>query len=416
MEVLDVTPNELLSGEWKYVNQSEKEVCQFLRAEERLNAELKHGHYDNFFDSEEEWLEYELEKLREYITDYINGTNIEASDLYLIKEFIQHLKFQKLLDRYDDLYSMDMFGESIEGHKYKTPYQVVKMINPNSKEDMELLREVLRNNHFDDEDDGFNGMSLMFPLLIMGVFIFALFMSGFFAAWVYQDCRKRNDDGILWAIITFFTTPFIGLLVYFLRRSEVKQSCVACGHLVSLKAKYCEECGSKIEHKEEINDMEMKRTHHIGYIIMGTVSMILMITCLTGFIVSAASGKGINSDITSNDKVWNIGGISMNYEVVKDGVWTLDFKSASDGFIAQEDMIINNAETDILYADISCGTVPSNASITLYLVQGDIVKSVDVTNLSETLEYSLDEFENGKIHVRLLIEGVEDTISKIYIK
>ena len=49
--------------------------------------------------------------------------------------------------------TMDMFGESIEGHKYKTPYQVVKMINPNSKEDMELLREVLKNNHFDDEDE-----------------------------------------------------------------------------------------------------------------------------------------------------------------------------------------------------------------------------------------------------------------------
>ena len=31
--------------------------------------------------------------------------------------------------------------------------QVVKMINPNSKEDMELLREVLRNNHFDNEDE-----------------------------------------------------------------------------------------------------------------------------------------------------------------------------------------------------------------------------------------------------------------------
>ena len=114
MDVLGVMPNELLSGEW---------------------------------------LEYELEKLREYITDYINGKSIVASDLYPIKEFIQHLKFQKLLDRYDDLYSMDMFGESIEGHKYRTPYQVVKMINPNSKEDMELLREVLKNNHFDDEDE-----------------------------------------------------------------------------------------------------------------------------------------------------------------------------------------------------------------------------------------------------------------------
>ena len=27
MDVLGVTPNELLSGEWKYVNQAEKEVC-----------------------------------------------------------------------------------------------------------------------------------------------------------------------------------------------------------------------------------------------------------------------------------------------------------------------------------------------------------------------------------------------------
>ena len=60
-------------------------------------AELKHGHYDNFFDSEEEWLEYELEKLGEYITEYINGKSIEISDLYPIKEFIQHLKFKKIL-------------------------------------------------------------------------------------------------------------------------------------------------------------------------------------------------------------------------------------------------------------------------------------------------------------------------------
>ena len=126
-----------------------------MRAEERLNAELKHGHYDNFFDSEEEWLEYELEKLREYITDYINGTSIEASDLYPIKEFIQHLEFQKLLNRHDDLYSMDMFWESIEEHKYRTPYQVVKMINPNSKEDMELLSKLpwITDNFDDDEDE-----------------------------------------------------------------------------------------------------------------------------------------------------------------------------------------------------------------------------------------------------------------------
>lgn len=279
-----------------------------------------------------------------------------------------------------------------------------------------LLIIVLRLVLFYFRSNGFSGMSLIFPLLAAGILLFALLMSSFFAAWVYQDCKKRNDDSILWAIITFITTPFIGLLVYFLRRSEVKQSCATCGHLVSLRAKYCEECGVKIDHKEEMENMGMKRTHHISYIVMGTISMILMIICLTGFIVNADSGKGINSDVTSNEQVWNIGGISMNYQTLKDGVWTLDFKNASDGFIAQENMTINNAETDILYADISCGTVPNNSSIALYLVQGDVVKSFDVTNLSGTLEYSLDEFENGEIHVRLLIEGVEDTISKIYIK
>ena len=153
MDVLEVTPNELLSGEWKFINHAEKEVCQFLKTEERLNAELKHGHYDNFFDSEEEWLEYELEQLRKYIIDYINGTEIQASDLYPIKEFIQHLKFQKVLDRYDDLYSMDMFGESTDGHKYGTPYQVVKRINLNSRDDMKLLREVLKIIDYDNEDE-----------------------------------------------------------------------------------------------------------------------------------------------------------------------------------------------------------------------------------------------------------------------
>lgn len=264
--------------------------------------------------------------------------------------------------------------------------------------------------------DGFSGMSMIFPLLAIGILIFALITSVFFAAWVYQDCKKRNDDGILWAVIIFITTPLIGLLIYFLCRCEMKQSCDACGHLVSLRAKFCEECGSKIERREEMKDMEMKRTHHINYIVIGAVSMILMLACLTGFIVSAVYGKGINSDINSNDRVWNMGAISMNYQSMKDGVWTLDFKSASDGFIAQEDMIIEDVETDSLYADISCNTVPDDSSITLYLVQGGIVRSFDVTSLSEPLEYPLNEFENGEIHVRLLIEGVEDTISKIHIK
>lgn len=47
---------------------------------------------------------------------------------------------------------MDMFGESIEGYKHKAPYQVVEMLKPHLKEDMELLQKILNDKRFDDED------------------------------------------------------------------------------------------------------------------------------------------------------------------------------------------------------------------------------------------------------------------------
>ena len=265
------------------------------------------------------------------------------------------------------------------------------------------------------KSDGLSGVSLGYPLLVIGILMFALLMSGSFAAWVYEDCRGRGDDGILWAILIVITTPLIGLLVYFLRRPEVKRACASCGHPVSLNANYCEECGSKIENKEEFTMMEKRRTHHMGLIITGGICMVLMITCLTGFIVNAATGKGYNSNVASNEKVWNLGTIRMNYDSYIKGVWKLDFKSATDGYIAEEIMNIGEAERDDLYADITCGTVPEGASLTLYLAQNDVIKTFDVTNLTEPLQYSLADFENGKLYVRLLIEGVGDTVSEISI-
>ncbi len=162
--------------------------------------------------------------------------------------------------------------------------------------------------------------------------------------------------------------------------------------------------------------MVRQETHHLKFIIAGVISMVLMLVCLTGFIVSAATGTGVNTDVASNDRVWNLGVISMNYNTCLDGVWKLDFRSASNGFIEEQDMTIEDADTQIIAADISCGTVPDGATLILWLVQGDVARSVDVTNLSEPLKYPLDEFENGEIHVRLQINGVENTTSEIYIQ
>ena len=133
--VLGVTLNELLSGEWKNTSHMEQEILKFLECEERLNVELAHGKYDNYFDSEEEWKEYELKKLREYIIDYIGSEERKASDLYPLKKLIQYQKFHKIMNRYDDMYSLDLFGETIEGHRNVNPYEGETIINRHVDED-----------------------------------------------------------------------------------------------------------------------------------------------------------------------------------------------------------------------------------------------------------------------------------------
>lgn len=278
-----------------------------------------------------------------------------------------------------------------------------------------LLSVFLRFGLYYLKSDGFSGLSLLLPILLLSFLLFALCTSAFFAAWVYQDCKKRGDDPVLWTIVFFLATPFMGLLIYFLRRSEIKTTCPVCGHRISVKAKYCEECGTHVE-KEENSVMVRQGTHHLKFIIAGVMSMVLMLVCLAGFIVSAAAGNGINTDVASEDQVWNLGTISMNYNTYLGGVWKLDFRSAGEGFVKEQNMTIADADTQQLYADISCGTVPDGAELILWLVQGEVAKSMDVTSLSGPLEYPLHEFENGKVHVRLEINGVKDTVSEIYVQ
>ena len=151
------------------------------------------------------------------------------------------------------------------------------------------------------KSDGFSGLSMLFPILLLCIVTFTLCSSAFFAAWVYQDCKKRREDPILWTAIVLIATPLIGLLIYFLRRPEPKKICPTCGHRISLKAKYCEECGKYVENKEDITTMSKTKTHHLKFIVTGTVSMVLILVCLAVFIVNAAAGNGINTDVTSDE-------------------------------------------------------------------------------------------------------------------
>ena len=76
-----------------------------------------------------------------------------------------------------------------------------------------LLFVFIRLSIFFLKSDGFSGLSMPLIALLFGFILSGLCTSAFFAAWVYQDCKRRSDDPVLWAVVIFLVTPFIGLLL-----------------------------------------------------------------------------------------------------------------------------------------------------------------------------------------------------------
>ena len=58
MDVLGVTPNELLSGEWKYIDHTEPYIMDIIKREQDFNVSLDYLSENEFFDNENEYKFY----------------------------------------------------------------------------------------------------------------------------------------------------------------------------------------------------------------------------------------------------------------------------------------------------------------------------------------------------------------------
>ncbi len=58
MDVLGVTPNELLSGEWKYIDHTEPYIMDIIKREQDFNVSLVYLSENEFFDNENEYRFY----------------------------------------------------------------------------------------------------------------------------------------------------------------------------------------------------------------------------------------------------------------------------------------------------------------------------------------------------------------------
>lgn len=122
ISVLGVTPNELLSGDWENTSHMEQAIMGVVKREEHFNTELSHLKNDTRFETEADWQEYEKLKLIEYIANYINSEKRNASELNELKRLIQSQKLQKVLNRYDELHSIDLYARRLTPHESDNPY------------------------------------------------------------------------------------------------------------------------------------------------------------------------------------------------------------------------------------------------------------------------------------------------------
>ena len=58
MDVLGVTPNELLLGEWKYIDHTEPYIMDIIKREQDFNVSLDYLSENEFFDNENEYRFY----------------------------------------------------------------------------------------------------------------------------------------------------------------------------------------------------------------------------------------------------------------------------------------------------------------------------------------------------------------------
>ena len=94
MDVLGVTPNELLSGEWKYIDHTEPYIMDVIKREQDFNVSLDYLSENEFFNDEKECRFYMETTLIRYISNYLSSEVVELEELMEIKQLAQRPEFR----------------------------------------------------------------------------------------------------------------------------------------------------------------------------------------------------------------------------------------------------------------------------------------------------------------------------------
>jgi len=122
MNVLGVTPNELLSGEWKYIDHTEPYIMDVIKREQDFNVSLDYLSENEYFKSEQECRFYMETKLMQYISNYIANEAVGLEELMEIKQLIQRQKLERVMRVHKEMRGLDRYREQPKEYKYHNPY------------------------------------------------------------------------------------------------------------------------------------------------------------------------------------------------------------------------------------------------------------------------------------------------------
>ncbi len=122
MDVLGVTPNELLSGEWKYIDHTEPYIMDIIKREQDFNVSLDYLSENEFFDDENEcrfYMETILIRVHPVIIFLMRLYEIE--ELMEIKQLIQRQKIERMMKVHKEMRGLDRYREQPKEYKYHRP-------------------------------------------------------------------------------------------------------------------------------------------------------------------------------------------------------------------------------------------------------------------------------------------------------
>lgn len=235
--------------------------------------------------------------------------------------------------------------------------------------------------------------------LILASLIFSILCFVFLCVWIYRDAKSRGQSGLVWILISLFSSPIIGLLAYLLAgRKDAQVSCRSCGWMISQNARFCERCGT--EQPPVPSGTPEKRTG-FGLIVFSSICFVLAILCVVGVLAATLTGNGFSPEYPS--PTVNV----MSVNTMWNGEWKIDCYYCNDGYL-KKDFTLNSPQ-DALYSNVTC----EEGQIFLHVHQGDKKVLYDLTGIQGEFRLPMEEFQPGKIRVMVEVRDIKGLKSLI---